>query len=87
MSVIQQPVNTSCEELADLQIVPISERDETQEEFEIRKQAELDKLAAAKKKLPKGEEILIGTVKEVKLGNMDMGNPMPTFSTWMSSQL
>ena len=40
MSVIQQPVNTSCEELADLQIVPISERDETQEEFEIRKQAE-----------------------------------------------
>ena len=61
------------------------EREETEEEFEKRKEAELNRLAAAKKKLGKGEEILPGNIKEVRLGNMDMGNSMPTFSTWMSS--
>jgi len=65
--------------------VPVNEREETEEEFEKRKEAELNRLAAAKKKLGKGEEILPGMTKEVKLGNMDMGNSMPTFSTWMSS--
>lgn len=65
--------------------MPVNEREETEEEFEKRKEAELNRLAAAKKKLGKGEEILPGMTKEVKLGNMDMGNSMPTFSTWMSS--
>ena len=63
----------------------MNEREETEEEFEKRKEAELNRLAAAKKKLGKGEEIVPGMTKEVKLGNMDMGNSMPTFSTWMSS--
>mmetsp|Transcript_8145 Transcript_8145/g.16035 ORF Transcript_8145/g.16035 Transcript_8145/m.16035 type:complete len:1346 (+) Transcript_8145:259-4296(+) len=61
-------------------------RDEVPEEFEERKQAELARIAAAKKKV-KPEEILPKKVKEVKAKDLEMGRPMPQFIKWMTSQL
>jgi hypothetical protein len=61
-------------------------RDETLEEFEERKQIEIQKLAATKKK-GKPEEIQVKKVKEVRVKDLEMGRPMPQYIKWMSSQL
>ncbi|CAG9320735.1 unnamed protein product [Blepharisma stoltei] len=68
-------------------VVSFIERDETPEEFEARKQKEAEKIALMKKKPPKTEELHIGKVKEVKLGNIEMGKQLPHCSKWISSQL
>ena len=65
-------------------IVTFIERDETFEELEIRKQKELEKFVASKKK-GKPEEIHIGKVKEVKLNNIDLGKDTPLCCKWVGS--
>lgn len=67
-------------------IVSYIERDETQEELENRKQKELEKFAASKKK-GKPEDVHLGKVKEVKLTNLDLGKNLPLCCKWVSSQL
>ena len=64
-------------------VVTTKERDETPEEFEIRRQKEIE--AQGKKK--KIEEPQPKIVKEVVIGNIEMGKPLPAFCKWMSSQL
>ena len=67
-------------------IVTFVERDETNEELEIRRQKEMEKFIASKKK-GKPEEVHIGKVKEVKLGNIDLAKNVPLCSRWVASQL
>lgn len=67
-------------------IVAFMERDETSEELEIRRQKEMEKFIASKKK-GKPEEVHIGKVKEVKLGNIELSKPLPFCSRWVASQL
>lgn len=67
-------------------IVAFMERDETSEELEIRKQKELEKFIASKKK-GKPEEVHIGKVKEVKLSNIDLAKPLSLCCRWVASQL
>lgn len=82
----QSEVNLDEAEKA-MAVVTFIERDETQEEFEARKHKEQEKIAAMKKKPAKTEESHIGKLKEVKLGNIEMGKNMPQCSKWVSSQL
>ena len=68
-------------------VVTTYERNESADEFEARKAKELEKQAAQKNKKAKPEEVLPGKIREVKLGNLEMGKPLPNYSRWMSSQL
>lgn len=80
---------TNIEDLGDdpgWSIVTFIERDETQEELEIRRQKEMEKFIASKKK-GKPEEVHIGKVKEVKLANMDLNKNLPLICRWLCSQL
>ena len=67
-------------------VVSYIEREETQEELELRRQRELEKFMASKKK-GKPEEVHLGKVKEVKLSNVELGTNLPLCCRWISSQL
>jgi hypothetical protein len=68
-------------------VVTFFEREETAEEFEARKVHEIERQATLKKAKGKVEEPMPGKVREVKLGNIEMGRPMPSICKWISSQM
>lgn len=71
-----------------LRIVSTYERDELPEEYEKRKQEETEKWIANKKKGKNpADDLPAKKVKDVILERIEMGKRLPSFPTWLSSQL
>ena len=71
-----------------LRIVTTYEREETKEEYEKRKQEETERWIANKKKGKNpADDLPAKKVKDVSLEKMEMGRRLPSFCTWLSSQL